>query len=93
MGDYVVAIFNQMDGDNRIFLVNGPSQEVAAKLAILAQCLPQYKDQAYEDWVDGLGEDIETIVNGAAQGELILSTPFALNSLNTLAKASQLNTK
>ncbi len=88
MADYVVSIFSQMDGDNRTFLVNGPSVEVAAKVAILAHCSPEYKNQDYKDWVEGLGEDFETIANGAAQGELILSVPLSLNSLTTLAKVN-----
>lgn len=86
MGNYVVAIFNYMDGDNRTFLVTANSQEDAAKKAILAQCPEEYRDAEYKKWVKNLGKDLETIIAGAAQGELVISTPFEINSLITLAK-------
>lgn len=87
MGQYIVAIFSHMDGDNRTFLTSADNDSDAAKDAILAHCIEEYRNKDYRDWVAQLGNDFETIALGAAQGELILSTPFELQSLNTLAHA------
>ena len=87
MGYYTVSIFSHMDGDNRTFLVNAPSCEVAAKKALLSHCPKNYRTKDYIDWVDNLGEDWASIMSGAIQSELVLSEPFALMDLNTLANA------
>lgn len=87
MGQYIVAIFNHIEGDNRTFLVTADNPNDAAKQAILAHCAPKYRDAQYKEWVAELGDDIETIAMGAAQGELVISTPFEINSLQTLSKA------
>ena len=88
MAHYVVSIFSHMDGDNRTFLIEASNDADAAKQTILAHCPQKYRDTKYKAWVAGLGEDFNTVANGAAQGGLVLSTPLEPNSLLTLSKAN-----
>lgn len=89
MDKYVVCIFSHMDGNNRTFIVEGTNQAEAAKKALIAHCSPEYLNEDYENWVNSLGEDFESVASGAVESELVLSEPFRIEALSTLSKINK----
>jgi hypothetical protein len=87
MPHYIVSIYSHMDGDNRTFMLHTDNEADACKQAILNHCDPKYRDIHYGEWVKEMGNTFEEIAVAAAQGELVLSSPFSIDSLLTLSKA------
>lgn len=73
MSTYIIAIFSHHEGDNQIFEVEADTAPEAAKKALICHCAKEYRDKAYLDWVEGLGDSYEDIQDNAVQGELVIA--------------------
>lgn len=89
MKKYLTAIFDYSDASNRVFLLDAENDVDAAKKSLIQHCPEKYRDEKYLDWVEGLGNTLEEIMNGAVQSDLILTTPFSITSINKLALLNQ----
>ncbi len=79
MNDYVIAIYNAMEGDNRLFLIkHAESVEAALKRALKEHCDPEYYDERYQQWIDDMPNDVNAIRDAAFQSDLSISNILML---------------
>ena len=79
MKTYAVAIFNHLDGHNRLVIVNATDEVDAAKKALIEQQEEKYRTSEYVDWVNGLGTTLDEVEENSAQGELCISNVIMIN--------------
>lgn len=80
MKKYIIAIYSNFEGTNKHFVVTAEDAVDAAKKAIIEDCTPEYRSKDFLDWVAGLGDDLESVLVGAIQSELVLTEPYCLFS-------------
>lgn len=77
---HVIAIFSHIEGTNKLHVILAPSAEKAAKMALIENIEEEYRTEEYTSWVDGLGDDLESITQGAHEGELVISNILTLHN-------------
>ena len=79
MKKYIVAIYDQSEGENKMYAVQADNDVEAAKKALMEHSQPEYLlDGHYAEWVNGLGDNIEDVINGAWQSDLRLAYPHCI---------------
>lgn len=77
MKKYIVAIFYHMEGDNQSFVVSAKDAVEAAKNAIKER-FKEDQSSDFLDWINNLGDDLESVMVGAIQSDLVLTEPYCL---------------
>lgn len=72
LNKYAVAILALHEHDNRLFVVEAETEGKAIKKALIEF------DENNAEWVENMSNDVESIVNDAAEGELIISNIIKL---------------
>ena len=80
MKTHIVGIFSHHDAVNKIHVVLAENEVDAAKKALLENCEEKYRNEDYKEWVDGLGDTLEKVSEGALQSELVLSNMISIQS-------------
>lgn len=78
MKTHIVAIFNHLDGENKLHCVIAENEVVAIKKAILENCEEEYRTDDFKAWVNGLGETLEEVSQNANDGELCISNVLTI---------------
>ena len=78
MKTHIVAIFSQLEGENKLHLVMEENQVKAVKKALIQNCEEEYRTDDFKEWVNGLGDTLEDISKNAYNGELVISNVLTI---------------
>ena len=78
MKTHIVAIFNKLEGDNKLHCVLAENEVAAVKKAIIENCQEEYRTDDFKAWVNGLGETLEEVEQSAHEGELCISNVLTI---------------
>lgn len=78
MKTHIVAIFNQLQGENKLHCVIAENEVSAVKKAVIENCDPEYLTDDYKDWANRLGETLEDVLQNAHDGELCISNVLTI---------------
>ncbi len=78
MKTHIVAIFNQLEGVNKLHCVMAENEVLAVKKAIIDNCDPEYLTDDFKDWANGLGETLEDVLQNAEDKELYISNVLTI---------------